>query len=162
MQYALYKGNSKNTGNAFGFSLAKDKKSFWINAVNQFSYNESSSSTNKASFKGNAKNPEKSISIKVNTTELGGLIAALKTFGTWDTVHTYQKDGNKVMTSIKMGVWKREGNPKGDAMSLSVNSGAKKFGIALEKGEIEVLRILMEYSVLEIAKAGETTEEEGE
>lgn len=159
MQYTLYKGNSKNTGNAFGFSLSKDKKSFWINAVNQFSYDENSTSTNKASFKGNSKNSDKSISIKVNTTELGGLIAALKTFGTWDTVHTYQKDGNKVMTSIKMGVWKRESNPKGDAMSLSVTSGPKKFGIALEKGEIEVIRILMETSVIELLKSGEVEEE---
>lgn len=159
MQYTLYKGNSKNTGNAFGFSLSKDKKSFWINAVNQFSYDENSTSTNKASFKGNSKNPDKSISIKVNVTELGGLIAALKTFGTWDTVHTYQKDGNKIMTSIKMGVWKRENNPKGDAMSLSINSGPKKFGIALEKGEIEVIRILMETSVVDLLKSGEVEEE---
>ena len=159
MQYTLYKGNSKNTGNAFGFSLSKDKKSFWINAVNQFSYDENSTSTNKASFKGNSKNPDKSISIKVNVTELGGLIAALKTFGTWDTVHTYQKDGNKIMTSIKMGVWKRENNPKGDAMSLSINSGPKKFGIALEKGEIEVIRILMETSVIDLLKSGEVEEE---
>lgn len=159
MQYTLYKGNSKNTGNAFGFSLSKDKKSFWINAVNQFSYDENSTSTNKASFKGNSKNPDKSISIKVNVTELGGLIAALKTFGTWDTVHTYQKDGNKIMTSIKMGVWKRENNPKGDAMSLSINSGPKKFGIALEKGEIEVIRILMETSIIDLLKSGEVEEE---
>jgi len=160
MKYPLYKGNAKNTGNAFSFSLSKDKKSFWINAVNQFSYNENSTSPNKASFKGNSKNPEKSISIKVNATELGGMVAALKSFGTWDTVHSYQKDGDKITTSIKMGVWKRENNPKGDAMSLSVSSGSKKFGIALEKGEIEVVRILMEASIIELLKSGESEEEE--
>ncbi len=160
MKYSLYKGNAKKTGNAFSFSLSKDKKAFCINAVNQFSYNENSPSTNKASFKGNAKNPEKSISIKINATELGGMVAALKSFGAWDTVHTYQKDGNKVTTSIKLGVWKRENNPKGDAMSLSINSGPKKFGIALEKGEIEVIRVLMEASIVELLKSGEFEEEE--
>lgn len=159
MQYALYKGNSKNTGNAFSFSISKDKKSFWINAVNQVSWDEKSTKTNKASFKGNAKDPEKSISIKINVTELGGIISAIKRFEPWDTVHSYQKEGDRVTTSIKLGIWKRENNPKGDALSLSITSGIKKFGIAIEKGEAEVIRALAEHAIIEMLNSGLTEEE---
>lgn len=150
LQYAVYKPNKKCTGCAFSFNLSEDKKSFWINAVQQGSYNENATTANKGTFKENAKNPEKSISVKLNQTELGGVIAGIRTFSPWDTFHTYVKDSSEIKTQIKLGIWERPNNPKGDAMSLSIVQGEKKFGIALEKGEAEVLRIKMEQAVLEM------------
>lgn len=159
MNYPIYKGNKKNTGNAASFQLSNDKKSFWLKAVNQFSWDENKPGQNKASFKENAKNPEKSINVKLNVTELGGIIFALKNWEPWDTVHKYEKGGQNITTHIKVGVWNRPDHPKGDAMSIGVSQGEKKFSVALEKGEIEVVRILMEHAIVEMMKAGNVEEE---
>lgn len=159
MNYPIYKGNKKNTGNCASFQLSNDKKSFWIKAVNQFSWDENKPGQNKASFKENVKNPEKAIAIKMNVTELGGIIFALRNWEVWDTVHKYEKDGKNIQTSIKIGVWNRPDNPKGDAMSLSIVQGERRFGVALEKGEIEVVKLMMETAIIEMLKAGWSEEE---
>ena len=52
--------NSKNTGAAFSFDLAKDKKGnavMYVSMIQQHSWNDK---TKSGSFKENAKNPEKS------------------------------------------------------------------------------------------------------
>lgn len=159
VNYPIYKGNKKNTGNCASFQLSNDKKSFWIKAVNQFSWDESKPGQNKASFKENARNPDKSISVKVNPTELGGIIFALDNWEPWETVHKYEKNGQNFTTSIKIGVWNRPDNPKGNAMSLSITQGEKKFGVALEKGELKVVKIMMESAVVEMLKSGWVEEE---
>ena len=67
-----YKPNAKNTGCAFSFDIGANNKNqepcVYIRAVKQYSWN---SKTRSGSFSENAKNPEKSISIKLNEIEIG-------------------------------------------------------------------------------------------
>jgi hypothetical protein len=160
MYYPIYKGNKKNTGNAASLQLSNDKKSFWLKAINQFSWDENKPGQNKASFKENAKNPNKSINVKLNITELGGIVHALKNWEPWDVVHKYEKGDQTITTHIKVGVWERKEHPKGNAMSIGISQGEKKFSVALEKGEMEVVRIFMENAVFEMLKAGSVDSDE--
>ena len=69
MKFTLYKPNSKNTGSAFSFDLTKDKKEnsvLYVSMIQQHSWNDQSKN---GSFKENAKNPEKSGTIKFSPTE---------------------------------------------------------------------------------------------
>ena len=67
-----YKPNSKNTGCAFSFDIGANNKNqepcVYVRAIKQHSWN---SKTRTGSFSENAKNPEKSISIKLNEIEVG-------------------------------------------------------------------------------------------
>ena len=69
MKFTLYKPNSKNTGAAFSFDLAKDKKGnavMYVSMIQQHSWNDK---TKSGSFKENAKNPEKNGTFKLSAND---------------------------------------------------------------------------------------------
>ena len=76
-----YKPNSRNTGCAFSFDIGANNKNqepcVYIRAVKQYSWNDKSRS---GSFSENAKDPDKSISIKLNEIEVGGFIRAIEKY----------------------------------------------------------------------------------
>ena len=86
----LYKPNSKNTGNAFGFRLGVQGKSeepcLYMTAIQQHSWNQK---TRSGSFSGNSKNPEKSLSVKFNESELGGFIYAIENYDKYNVFHSF-------------------------------------------------------------------------
>ena len=75
-----YKPNSKNTGCAFSFDIGANNKNqepcVYVRAIKQHSWNDK---TRTGSFSENAKDPDKSISIKLNEIEVGGFIHATLT-----------------------------------------------------------------------------------
>ena len=131
----LYKPNSKNTGNAFGFRLGVQGKSdepcLYMTAIQQHSWN---SKTRSGSFSGNSKNPEKSLSVKFNESELGGFIYAIENYDKYNVFHSFED--NK--TSISLSTYTKKDGTKAFSFSLTRNS-ANKFGIGLEMSEAYLL-----------------------
>ena len=143
MNLAFYKPNSKNTGCAFSFQLSsKGQPTVYVNGIQQFSCNQQ---TKNGSFSGNQKNPEKTIAIKLNENEIGGLIHAIRTYGEWKAFHSFEE--NKTQIS-----WTRYKKKDGaDAFSFSVSrNGNQKFGMGVELSEAEALRVFLETCLVKI------------
>ena len=143
MYLAFYKPNSKNTGCAFSFQLSnKGQPTVYVNGIQQFSWNEQ---TKNGSFSGNRENPEKTIAIKINENEIGGLIHAIRTYNEWKAFHSFEE--NKTQIS-----WTRYKKKDGvDAFSFSVSrNGNQKFGMGVELAEAETLRVFLEICLVKI------------
>lgn len=132
---AFYKPNSSNSGCAFSFNIGKSGKndglSVYINAIKQSSWNEK---TKVGSFSENAKDPEKSISVKLNEFELGSFLHAIRNYTTFKAFHSF--DDNK--TVINFGPYTKKDGTQAFSFSVTKNS-TLKFGIGLEMGEAYAL-----------------------
>ncbi len=159
MKYTLYKPNSKNNGCAMSFEIGTLRDggvALFVSAVLQSSWNDNSKT---GSFKENAKNPKKSITIKLNANEAGELLSSLKTRIPYATFHKNNDDS----TSIKFTPWDKPRTIKGkdenltydsDAFGLSiVKNSALTFKIALEAGETEVLAVLLKEFIAQVLYA---------
>ena len=141
-----YKPNSKNTGCAFSFDIGPNQKNkepcIFIRAIKQFSWNSESRT---GSFSENAKNPEKSISLKLNEIEVGGLINAIENYCDFSAFHAFQD--NKTSISFKP-YTKKDGN-KAFSFGVTRNS-ANKFGIGVETSEAYGLREFLKFYLQEL------------
>ena len=139
----LYKPNSSNTGSAFGFQLGTGNKnkepSIFITAIQQFSWNEKTNTIE------NSKNPEKSISLKLNENELGGFIYAIEQYTEFSAFHTYEE--NKTAISFKP--YTKKNGQKAFSFSIIRNS-ANKFGMGVEMSEAYALCQFFKFSLNEI------------
>ena len=91
------------------------------------------------SFSENSKNPEKSISLKINEIEAGGFINAIENYCDFSAVHSFQD--NKTSISFKP-YTKKDGT---EAFSFGVTrNSSNKFGIGVEMSEA--------YGLLEFCK----------
>ena len=107
-----------------------------MRAVKQYSWDDSKRS---GSFSGNAKDPEKSISIKLNEIEVGGFINAITNYKDFSAFHSYED--NKTSISFKP-YTKKDGT---EAFSFGVTrNSTNKFGIGVEMSEA--------YGLLEFCK----------
>lgn len=142
----FYKPNSNNTGNAFGFRLGIQGKNqepcLYMTAVQQHSWDSKKKS---GSFSANSKNPEKSISIKFNESELGGFIYAIQNYDKFNAFHSF--DDNK--TSISLSPYTKKDGTKAFSFSVTRNS-ATKFGIGLEMSEAYLLVEYFKFVIKEI------------
>lgn len=149
MKFTLYKPNSKNAGSAFSFDIAKDKKGnavMYVSMIQQHSWNDQ---TKNGSFKENAKNPEKSGTIKLTPSEAGEVLSSLKTRIPFVAFHRSEKD----TTIIKFTPWDKKRkimNKNGEewietpAFGFSVTRNSSQiFKLPLEAGETQVLAELM-------------------
>ena len=135
-----YKPNSSNKGCAFSFDIGANNKNqepcVYIRAVKQYSWNDK---TRTGWFSENAKDPDKSISIKLNENEIGGFIHAVEKYTEFSAFHSYED--NKTSISFKP-YQKKDGTP---AFSFGVTrNSANKFGIGVEMSEA--------YNLLEFCK----------
>ena len=152
MKFTLYKPNSKNTGAAFSFDLAKDKKDnavLYVSMIQQHSWNDQ---TKNGSFKENAKNPEKSGTIKLSPTEAGEVLSSFKTRIPFVAFHRRGED----TTIIRFTPWdkkrkikEKEGDSWYDTPAFGVSvtrNSSQTFKLPLEAGETEALsQLLKEY-----------------
>ena len=92
-----YKPNSKNTGCAFSFDIGANRKNqepcVYVRAIKQYSWDASKRT---GSFSANAKNPEKSISIKLNEIEIGGFIHAIEKYKDFSAFHSYEDNKTSI------------------------------------------------------------------
>jgi len=147
MNLAFYKPNSKSTGCAFSFQLSTKGSSptLYINGIQQFSWNDQ---TKNGSFSENRKNPEKTIAIKLNEIEIGGIIHAIRTYGDWKAFHTFQENKTQISWTRYT---KKDG---GQAFSFSISrNGNQKFGMGVELSEAETLRVFLESSLVKILES---------
>lgn len=144
MQVSIYKPNAKLTGSAMSLKLSYDRDCVYLNMIQQSTWNDE---TKKGGFKENAENPAKSLSSKINTEELGGILAALNSFGEWSAFHQYKDD----KTQFSMKKWDRSSMNKPDAISFGVTkNGSLKIGTYFEQKEIEVLKVFCQEAIKEI------------
>lgn len=132
----LYKPNSKSSGCAFAFRLGTTGKfkdpCLYVNAIMQHSWDEK---TKNGSFAENAKNPEKTVVIKLNEFEVGGIINAIENYAEYKAFHTHET--NKTTISFKP--YQKNDGTKAFSFSITKNS-ALKFGIGIEPGEAYAIR----------------------
>ena len=139
-----YKPNSKNTGCAFSFDIGSNQKNnepcIYIRAIKQFSWNAEKRT---GSFSENSKNPEKSISLKINEIEAGGFINAIENYCEFSAFHSFQD--NK--TSISFKPYSKKDGTKAFSFGVTRNS-AYNFGIGVEMSEayglLEFLKIYLQ------------------
>lgn len=159
MKFTLYKPNSKNTGSAFSFDLAKDKKGnavMYVSMIQQHSWNDK---TKSGSFKENAKNPEKSGTIKLSANEAGEILSSFKTRIPFVAFHRRNDGQNTDTTIIKFTPWDKKRKiigKDGDewhetpAFGISVSRNSSQvYKLPLEAGETEVLSELLKKYILE-------------
>jgi len=141
-----YKPNSKNTGCAFSFDIGANRKNqepcVYVRAIKQYSWDASKRT---GSFSANAKNPEKSISIKLNEIEIGGFIHAIEKYKDFSAFHSYED--NKTSISFKP-YTKKDGTA---AFSFGVTrNSSNKFGIGVEMSEAYGLLEFLKFSLQEL------------
>jgi len=141
-----YKPNSKNTGCAFSFDIGSNQKNnepcIYIRAIKQFSWNAEKRT---GSFSENSKNPEKSISLKINEIEAGGFINAIENYCEFSAFHSFQD--NK--TSISFKPYSKKDGTKAFSFGVTRNS-ANKFGIGVEMSEAYGLREFLKFYLQEL------------
>lgn len=145
MKFSLYKPNAKVSGCAFQFKIGQnkgDEKALYVSAIQQSSWNEN---TKTGSFSDNAKNPEKTLNIKLNENEIGGLLYAIRAYTEFSAFHTY--DENKTQISFKP--YTKQNGTKAFSFSISRN-GNQKFGIGIELGEAETLSEFLKFTLVQI------------
>ena len=154
-----YKPNSKNTGCAFSFYIGPNQKNqepcVFVRAIKQFSWNADSRT---GSFSENSRNPDNSISLKLNEIEVGGLMNSIVNYCDFSAFHSFQD--NKTAISFKP--YTKKDGTKAFSFGVTRNS-ANKFGIGVEMGEayglLEFLRVyLQELYLHRLQKAKEYKE----
>jgi hypothetical protein len=150
MNVAIYKPNSKNTGCAFSFRVSTQGKLpvFYVNAIQQYSWDDKKKT---GSFIKNKDIDDKNVSFKLNDFELGEVLSSISSRVPWNGYHSF----NDNTTQIRFAPWDKPRKIKGKdgaeqsftspAFGLSVTrNGNQTYRIALEPGETEVLKKLIE------------------
>ena len=157
MSIQLYKPNQKNAGAAFTFSIGSNKNNslpaFYMSAISQHSWD---SDKKIGSFAGNAKDPDKTVNVKLSEFECGEVISAIRNRYDYSTFHSF--DNNN--TTIKFSPWdkdvkisKYDPESKGfkdskikvPAFGVSISKGkGSTFKIGMDPGEVEVFVKLLE------------------
>jgi hypothetical protein len=148
----LYKPNSKNTGCAISLRMGvtgKEKEPcVYLNAIMQHSWNEK---TKNGSFSENSKNPEKTIVIKFNEFELGGIISAIENYSEYKAFHSFGE--NKTVINFKP--YAKSDGTKAFSLSIVKNS-AIKFGVGIEVGEAYAIREFLKRALNTIFESRES------
>jgi len=96
----FYKPNPKNTGTACSFKVSVKDDCVFVNLIKQSSWDDSKK---RGSFSGNSQNPKMSSSVKLNSTELGEIISAIRRNSEFNGFH----DSAKQVTKIKFSPYNR-------------------------------------------------------
>ena len=151
MSIQIYKPNSKNSGAAFTFALSKGSNglapTLYISAISQYSWDENKKI---GSFAGNAKDPEKTVNVKINELECGEIISAFKDRRDYTTFHSYEGSS----TTIKLSPWDKPSKvSKYDPSSKSFKEEkitVPSFGITISKGKGNSFKIAVDPGVIEV------------
>lgn len=151
MVVQFYKPNPKNTGCAVSFDLGVNNKAksqdycVFAKAIKQFSWDDERKT---GSFSGNAKDPEKSLILKLNENELGGLIWAIEHYEEFSAFHKFQEN----TTQIFFKPYTKKNGTKAFSFSIIRNT-TNKFVAGIELGEAASLAIFLKLALEEIYTA---------
>ena len=147
MSLQIFKPNASNTGSAFTFNFGPDKKGgdtkgdicLFASGVIQSGWD---ANTKRGSFKGNAKNPDKTVNIKFNEFEIGGFIDAFKRQVEFKGYHT-SANGTAAFT---FGPFIKDDKLLGFSLSILRNN-KDKFRVGLTMGECEALMSFLDFGL---------------
>lgn len=137
----FYKPNSKNTGGALGmaWSMSDDDPSIYVTFVKQFSWDDKNKT---GSFKENAKEPGKNLTVKFSLTEIGGMIEAIERRTEFKAFHKFKDD----QTQISMTYYNDNKGNKNLSFG-AISNTTNKFGVGLTLGEAVVVREFLRKSL---------------
>lgn len=120
----FFKPNPKNTGCACSFKLSAKDDCIFVNMIKQSSWDDSKK---RGSFAGNSQNQKMLAAVKLNSSEIGEIISAIRRNGEFNSFH----DSAKQITRIKFSPYKRptKDNPSETTQvgfSLSVSKENKE------------------------------------
>lgn len=157
MRLAFYKPNSKNTGSAASFQIARkegEEPIFFVNIINQHSWD---AAKRIGSFAGSRKDPNKNVSFKLGETELGEILHTINTGIGWSGYHKSPNGSTQIRFAAykkKRGI--KEGEPESGEEYICygfsvIKNGANRFAVPLEPGEYLRLAAFINkyYSVLD-------------
>lgn len=154
MSLQLYKSNKSLKGCAASFKFNSKDGKLWINLIKQVSYDEK---RHIGSFKDGTK-----IAISVGLWEIGSFLEAFEKNTSFATVHSFEKEGVKEYTNIKLAPYmakvakKNDDDDKEDefvtvqkGFGLTVSKGKEDNKIALllpiNFGEVQVLKEYLKF-----------------
>lgn len=120
----FYKPNPKNTGSACSFKISLKDECVFVNFIKQSGWDEAKK---RGSFSGNSQNPKMSASVKLNSTEMGEIVSAIRRNSEFNGFH----DSQKQITKIKFSPYNRvsKENPQQSVQvgySFSVSKESKE------------------------------------
>ncbi len=145
----FFKPNPRNAGFLFSFNFGpaksggslKGELALYVSSVAQASWNAQAKT---GSFSANARNPQKSINVKLNEFEAGSIINAFRTLGDWKGFHAFPGSPDKVQLSVSPSI--KENVIQGYFFSVTRNS-TDKFTLALTLGECETLAMYLDFGL---------------
>lgn len=148
MPLTLFKPNSKNTGSLCKFNFGPAKKggdtkgelSLYVSIIQQATWN---AGTKSGTFKENAKNPDKTISIKMSEFEVGGFINSIKRRVELKGYHTHASKAGQVQFSFTPSINQTTNLFQGFAFSV-LRNGKDKFYVPIAAGEAENLTVFLD------------------
>lgn len=129
----FYKPNSSNKGSALSISLNPKDMGIYISFIRQYSWN---GQTKTGSFKENKDNPSAKKNIKLNDTEVSGIIRAIEKVDKWSSFHKFN---NEKGTSISFSPYIKEDQMLGFGLKVS-DSKDSSFSIGFTNDESIKLR----------------------
>jgi hypothetical protein len=129
----FYKPNSSNKGSAVSISLNPKDMGVYVSFIKQYSWNGQSKT---GSFKENKDNPAAKKNIKLNETEVSGLIRAIETNGKWSSFHKFN---NEKGSSISFSPYLKDEQMLGFGLKVS-DSKESSFSIGFTNDESIKLR----------------------
>lgn len=149
----LYKSNENCTGCLFSFQLGKGKgdktSSLFISSVKQAGWEKNDRGEFQGIFKANAKNPEKSVGIKCNLTEIGDFVDAFEQYLEHHPDHTLemhrQNDVNNARVTLS-----RYQNGKKKGYKFSIEKDGVRFIGGITRAEAVTLREMFKWCILTI------------
>lgn len=117
--------------------LGRDNN-IYLNAIQQASWDDKNRS---GSFQENAKSKDKSISVKLNEFEAGGIIHAIDSMSDWSAYHSFED--NKTQISLK--VWEKKDKDKKP-------TGERAFGLSITRNSVDTFKLPVELSEAQVIK----------
>lgn len=140
----LYKPNSSNKGHGISFSLNSKDAAVYIQVIKQTSWNPQ---TKKGEFRGGAK-----FNVKLNATEIAGIISSLESNSTKKFFHSSEKGS----VSISFAPYVKDGIQNGFTLSLlpsSQQNPAEKYGFWFNTDESVLVREWLSWALKRIFDA---------
>lgn len=150
MPVKIFKPNPRSTGALFNFNFGPAKKggdlkgdlALYVSAVQQASWNDANKT---GSFKENAKNPQKTIRVKMSEFEIGNFINSIKRRTEFKGYHSH--DGRAGHVQFSFSPSKTDaGDFRGFLFSI-LRDGKEKFMVPITAGEAENLLVFLDFGL---------------
>jgi hypothetical protein len=140
----FYKPNSKNTGSAFQASLGRKNDELFFKIIKQVSWDDEK---RRGSFKENAVDPSKNLSVKLNAVEAASIIQSINTKSEFKAFH--KSKNQTVIISFNLMMDKNTNQEKGFSLRMIKESAGNStqntsFIMGFYPNEALILKLFLE------------------